>query len=145
MQYTRKFTYREELANAFSHLAGTLLSVAGLVLLITYSVSRGNGWHLVSTTIFGTTMIMLYLSSTLTHILRPGRAKDFFFNFDRIAIYLLIAGTYTPLSLIVLNGPMGWVIFGLEWGLAAAGISLILTKPGDFDSGVNTFFVISMR
>jgi hemolysin III len=88
-------------------------------------------------------MIILYFSSTLTHTLPMGKAKDFFFNFDRIAIYLLIAGTYTPIALVTLHGPFGWVIFGLEWGFALVGISLILMRPGDFNSGVNTFYVVS--
>ena len=88
-------------------------------------------------------MVILYVSSTLTHILPIGRAKDRFFNFDRIAIYFLIAGTYTPIALITLNGPLGWVIFGLEWGCAILGTILIFSRPGDFNSGVNTFYVIS--
>lgn len=143
MQYTRKFTYKEEIANAVSHFIGALLAIVGLVLMVYYSVMRGTGLHVVTTSIFGASMIILYTSSTLTHILRPGRMKDFFFNFDRIAIYLLIAGTYTPIALIALHGPLGWVMFGLEWGLAFTGILMILLKPGDFDSGVNIFYVLS--
>jgi len=88
-------------------------------------------------------MIVLYLSSTLTHLLPMGRTKDRFFNFDRIAIYILIAGTYTPIALITLNGPLGWIIFGIEWGLAILGTIMVLTKPGDYDTGVSTFYVIS--
>ena len=143
MEINNKFTRREELANAISHLLGTLLAVTGLVLMITYSMIHGNVWHVVSTSIFGATMIILYSSSTLTHILPMGKAKDFFFNFDRIAIFLLIAGTYTPIALVTLNGPLGWVIFGLEWGFAVVGISMILIRPGDYNSGVNTFYVVS--
>ena len=143
MQYTRKFTYKEEMANAISHLVGTLLAIAGLTLLIIQSLRHGNGWHIASTSVFGATMIILYLSSTLTHILKPGRIKDFFFNFDRIAIYLLIAGTYTPFALVTLQGPLGWVIFGLEWGLALTGIIMIISRPGNFDAGVNTFYILS--
>jgi hemolysin III len=138
-----KFTHREELANAISHFSGALLSVAALILMVHYSVLNGNGWHVVSTSIFGATMIVLYLSSTMTHILPMGKAKDLFFNLDRIAIYLLIAGTYTPLALIALNGPLGWVIFGIEWGLAIVGILMILIRPGDYTTGVSTFYVIS--
>ncbi|HDR67974.1 MAG TPA: hemolysin III family protein [Bacteroidaceae bacterium] len=143
MQYTRKFTFREEMANGISHIAGTLLAIAGLILMVYFSISRGNIWHLVSTSIFGISMITLYLSSTLTHILPPGRIKDFFFNFDRIAIYLLIAGTYTPIALITLHGPVGWIIFGIEWGLALTGIIMIFRKPGNFDDGVNIFYILS--
>lgn len=143
MEKNLKFSRGEELANAISHFAGALLSIAALVLMVHFSIVRGNGWHVVSTSIFGSTMIILYLSSTLTHILPMGKTKDMFFNFDRIAIYLLIAGTYTPLALISLNGPMGWVIFGIEWGLALVGTMMILLRPGDYNTGVSTFYVIS--
>jgi hemolysin III len=77
------------------------------------------------------------------HILPMGKAKEFFFNFDRIAIYLLIAGTFTPIALVTLNGPFGWVIFGIEWGLALIGTVLIIVRPGDFNSGVNRFYILS--
>ena len=143
MEHRDKFSKGEELANALSHLTGVVLGIAALVLMIHYSLSRGTGWHLISTSVFGVTMIMLYLSSTFTHILPAGRAKDWFFNFDRIAIYLLIAGTYTPIALVTLNGPLGWTIFGIEWGLALVGTFLILTKPGEYNKGVNTFYVAS--
>jgi len=143
MEKNLKFSRGEELANAASHLSGALLAVAGLVLMVHFSIIHGNAWHVVSTTVFGSSMIVLYLSSTLTHILPMGRAKDLFFNFDRIAIYLLIAGTYTPIALITLHGPLGWVIFGIEWGLALVGTLMILTRPGNFNSGVNTFYVVS--
>jgi len=138
-----KYSRGEELANAVSHLSGALFAIAGLVLMIHFSLIHGTAWHVVSTSIFGTTMIVLYLSSTLTHILPAGKAKDLFFNFDRIAIYFLIAGTYTPIALITLHGPMGWVIFGIEWGLALVGTLMILSRPGNYNKGVSTFYVIS--
>lgn len=143
MEINKKFTRGEELANAISHLSGGLLAIAGLVMMVHASRVHGNSLHVVSSAIFGSSMIVLYFSSTLTHILPMGRTKDFFFNFDRIAIYLLIAGTYTPIALVTLNGPFGWVIFGLEWGLAMIGIGLILIRPGDYNTGVNTFYVVS--
>jgi len=143
MEKNIKFSRGEELANAISHFSGALLAVAGLVLMLHFSIVKGNGWHVVSTSVFGASMIVLYLSSAMTHILPMGRAKDWFFNFDRIAIYLLIAGTYTPIALITLNGPMGWVIFGIEWGLALLGTIMILSRPGDFNTGVSTFYVVS--
>jgi len=143
MEKNIKFSRGEELANAISHFSGAVLAVVGLVLMVHYSIVKGNGWHVVSTSIFGASMIVLYISSTMTHILPMGRAKDRFFNFDRIAIYLLIAGTYTPIALITLNGPLGWVIFGIEWGLALIGTIMILSRPGDFNTGVSTFYVAS--
>ncbi len=143
MEHKEKFSRGEELANAISHLIGALFGVVALVLMIQHSLSRGNGWHLISTSVFGATMIALYLSSTFTHILPAGRAKDWFFNVDRIAIYFLIAGTYTPIALVTLNGPLGWTIFGIEWGMALVGTFLILNGPGEFNKGVNTFYVVS--
>jgi hemolysin III len=143
MPVNEKFTRSEELANAVSHFSGAMLAIAGLVLMIHYSVHHGSIMHVVTTSIFGASMVVLYFSSTLTHILPMGRMKDRFFNFDRIAIYLLIAGTYTPLALVGLSGPLGWVIFGIEWGFALTGTLLILTRPGDYNTGVNTYYVIS--
>ncbi len=128
-----KYTYSEERANAWSHLAGAALAAAGLVLMIVFSVMRGNTWHIVSTSVFGISMVVLYLSSGLMHVLKEGKAKDVFVSIDRIAIFLLIAGTYTPLTLVVLRGPLGWTIFGLEWAIATLGIILTFTplaKPG---------------
>jgi len=143
MQTNIKYTHREELANAISHFLGALLAVAGLILMLHFSIANGNSWHVVSTSIFGASMIVLYLSSTMAHILPMGKAKDRFFNFDRIAIYFLIAGTYTPIALITLHGPLGWVIFGIEWGMAFAGTVMILIRPGDYNRGVSTFYVLS--
>ena len=143
MEKNIKYTRGEELANAISHFSGALLSVAALVLMLNVSWLRGNAWHVVSSAIFGTSLIVLYFSSTMTHILPMGKTKDLFFNLDRIAIYLLIAGTYTPLALIVLHGPLGWVIFGIEWGLALTGSLMILKRPGDYNTGVSTFYVVS--
>ncbi len=138
----REFTRSEELANAISHLAGTLLALAGLVLMVIFSVIKGNAWHVASTTVFGSSMIILYLSSTFTHWLKAGKAKDFFFNLDQIAIYLLIAGTYTPVSLIAIKGALGWIIFSLEWGMALSGIIFRITRPNKYETGVHFFNVI---
>ncbi|MDF1576168.1 MAG: hemolysin III family protein [Bacteroidales bacterium] len=143
MEKNQKFSRGEELANAASHFLGSLLSVAALILMVDFSILHGTIWYVVSTSIFGVSMIVLYFSSTLTHILPMGKAKDLFFNFDRIAIYLLIAGTYTPIALLTLHGPIGWVIFGIEWGLAILGTVMILMRPGDFNDGVSTFYVVS--
>jgi len=143
MEPSIKFSRKEEIANAVSHFSGALLAVAALVLMVSMSAKHGNSLHVVSTAVFGVSMIVLYLSSTLTHILPTGKSKDFFFNFDRIAIYFLIAGTYTPIALITLSGPLGWVMFGIEWGLALTGTFMILRKPGDYETGVSVFYVIS--
>lgn len=141
-ELTSRYNKNEELANALSHLTGTVLAAAALVLLVVKAAMIGNAWHIVSTAIFGTTMIILFFSSTMTHWLRQGKAKDAFFTVDQIAIFTLIAGTYTPFTLIALHGPFGWVIFGLEWGLALLGITIKLAKPTRFNQGVNLFYIL---
>jgi hemolysin III len=137
-----KFTKGEELANALSHLLGAVLGVVALVLMVIYTSKNGTALHVVSTTIFGSTLIILYLSSMFTHWLPMGRAKEFFFALDQIAIFMLIAGTYTPIALISLKGPFGWVIFGLEWGLALLGIIIKLVRPVSYTKGVGWFNII---
>ena len=143
MEQESKYTRKEELANAVSHFAGVPFAVAGLVLMVHRSMLYGNGLHVVSTSVFGATMILLYLTSALTHILPEGRAKELFFTLDRIAIYLLIAGTYTPITLIALHGPLGWSMFGMQWGLAVAGTWMILRHPGNYNRGVSIFYILS--
>ncbi len=138
----REFTKGEELANAISHLTGTVLAVAGLVLMLVFSVIKGNGWHVVSTAVFGSSMVILYLSSTFTHWLKPGKAKDFFFILDQVAIFLLIAGTYTPVALAALRGTYGWIMFGIEWGMALAGIIYRISRPNRYESGVGLLSVV---
>lgn len=142
VQINSRYSKNEELANALSHAAGTFLALIGLILLVVKASQTGGAWHVVSAAIFGGSMVLLYFSSTLTHWLPAGKAKDLFFTFDQIAIFLLIAGTYTPLTLLALHGPIGWVIFGLEWGLAALGITIKLAKPTQFNSGVNLFYIL---
>jgi hemolysin III len=115
---------REELANAISHGIGALCSIAALVLLIVYASLYGDVWHIVSFTIFGITLLILYVCSTLLHSITHPKAKDWFEILDHAAIYLLIAGTYTPFLLVSLRGPLGWSIFGVIWGLAIVGIVL---------------------
>lgn len=144
-QYTdiSRFSQKEELANAISHFIGALLSTVALILMLVQSVKYGNGWHIVSSAIFGSSMILLYLSSTMTHYLQQGKVKNFFFSMDKIGIYLLIAGTYTPFALVTLAGPLGWTIFGIEWAVAIAGSVMVLAKPVKFEKGVNTFTIVS--
>ncbi|GEL76047.1 hemolysin III [Tenuibacillus multivorans] len=117
-QYTRK----EEAVNALTHALGAVLSIAGLVILIIYSSIHGNAWHVVSVTVYGTSMLLMYLSSTIVHSLKDGRAKDIFLYIDHSSIYLFIAGTYTPILLVLLRGSVGWVLFGVIWGVAILGI-----------------------
>ncbi len=138
----RRFSAREDLANALSHLGGTLLSIAGLTLMVVFSAIRGNAWYIVSASVFGTSLVILYLSSTIAHWLPEGSAKDRFFVVDQVSIFILIAGTYTPLALIALHGPSGWVIFGIEWGLAIIGIIRLLIRKARFEHGVALFDIV---
>ncbi|MEK4487386.1 hemolysin III family protein [Psychrobacillus sp. FSL H8-0484] len=121
MSNTHIFTKREEVANAIIHGIGALLSVAALVILIVSSVMHGTVWHVVSFTLFGATMVLLYVSSTLVHGFPAGRAKDVFEIFDHSSIYFFIAGTYTPLLFLAVKGTLGWTLFGIVWGLAIVG------------------------
>lgn len=113
---------KEEFWNAITHGAGFLLSIPALVMIILAAVEKGTAWHVVSFTIFGSTMLILYLCSTLLHSVKTEKLKRFFAILDHSAIYLLIAGTYTPFVLVTIRDPLGWTIFGLVWGLAVAGI-----------------------
>ncbi|GHD62599.1 PAQR family membrane homeostasis protein TrhA [Jeongeupia chitinilytica] len=114
--------YRGERFNSYSHLIGTLLAVTGLVVLIVVASLYGNAWQIVSVSIYGATLVLLYGASTLYHSIRHTGAKKVLQKFDHCAIYLLIAGSYTPFSLVTLRGPWGWTLFGISWGLALIGI-----------------------
>ena len=119
-----KFSKGEEIANAVTHGVGALLAIAGLVLLIVFSALEGSAWHITSFTIFGATLTVLYVMSTLYHSLTSQRVKRMFRKFDHMSIFLLIAGTYTPFCLTVLRGWIGWVLFGVVWSCAIGGIVL---------------------
>ena len=113
--------YHGERFNSISHLVGAALALAGLVVLVVYASLQGDPWKITSFSIYGVSLFLLYTLSTLYHSLR-GRAKTIFRKLDHIAIYLLIAGSYTPLTLITLRGTWGWILFGIIWGLAITGI-----------------------
>ncbi|MBL7857040.1 MAG: hemolysin III family protein [Cyclobacteriaceae bacterium] len=115
---------KEEIANAITHGLGALLAIGALVLLVVFASLYGNAWHIVSFTIFGTTLVILYLASTLYHSFTHPGVKVLFRKFDHMSIFLLIAGTYTPFCLALLGGWLGWTIFGLIWGCALLGITL---------------------
>lgn len=119
----------EELANSLTHGFGVLLAIGGLTTLVTLAVLRGDVWHVVSSSIYGSAMVVLYSASTLYHGVSAPRAKSALQVFDHAAIFLLIAGTYTPFSLVSLRGPWGWSIFGTVWGLAAVGIVIEIAFP----------------
>ncbi|NUN04159.1 MAG: hemolysin III family protein [Bdellovibrio sp.] len=118
--------YQGERFNSITHLIGAALSVAGTSVLITLASVQGDAWKIVATSVYGGILVLLYTISTLYHSLQ-GRAKVILQKLDHIAIYLLIAGTYTPFTLITLRGPWGWWLFGINWTLAVIGITYELT------------------
>lgn len=112
--------YYGEKFNALTHLAGAVLALIGMIVLIVLAALGGNPWKIVSVSVYGVTLVMLYSISALYHSLR-GRAKNILRKLDHHSIYLLIAGTYTPFCLVTLRGPWGWSLLGVVWGLAALG------------------------
>lgn len=112
----------EELANTVTHGIGLALSLVGFVVLLVLAVMRGSAWHIVSCAIYGSTLVCLYTASTLYHGIASPRLKRVLKVFDHSAIFLLIAGTYTPFLLVNLRGGWGWSLLGIVWGLAMAGI-----------------------
>jgi hemolysin III len=121
--------YKGERVNSISHLIGAGLAIAGLVVLVVVAARQGDPWKIVSFSVYGTTLVLLYVFSTLYHSL-PGNAKSIFRKLDHNAIYLLIAGTYTPFVLVPLRGVWGWSLFGVIWGLAVLGIAMEFTSGG---------------
>ena len=139
-----RFTKGEELSNAISHGLGWVFSIVATVLMVVVASRHGKAIGIVSAAVFGASMINLYMSSTMNHSLRLGsKAKDFFHNYDQIAIYLLIAGSYTPIALVGITGGWGWTMFGLEWGLAVVGVVAKTFLPNKFEKGVNILTVAS--
>jgi hemolysin III len=126
-----RHTLGEEIAHSVTHGVGAALSVAGVAVLAAFASLRGNAWHVVSCSVYGATLVLTYTASTVYHAIPASfpRAKGVLRVLDHSAIYLLIAGTYTPFTLVSLRGPWGWTLFGLVWGLAVAGILFDVLAP----------------
>ncbi|MCH5297955.1 MAG: hemolysin III family protein [Ruminococcus sp.] len=122
MSKFKKYTLGEEIFNSVSHGVGAGLSIAGTVVLIVSAVIHTNVWGIVSSCIYGATLIILYTMSTLYHSLTNEKAKSFFRIMDHNTIFLLIAGTYTPITLYYLGDVTGWILFSIVWGAAVFGI-----------------------
>lgn len=137
------FKKSEEIANAITHGIGVLLSIAALVILVVFSAIDGTAWHVVGFAIFGSSLIILYLASTLYHSFTNIRTKRLFRKFDHMSIFLLIAGTYTPFCLVALPGWIGWTIFGITWACAITGIVFKAFYTGAHER-VSTFLYIAM-
>ena len=118
------YTLGEELINSISHGIGAGLSVTALVLCIVQAAINGSAWGVVGSSIYGASLVMLYCMSTLYHAITNKTARKVFRVFDHTSIFFLIAGTYTPITLVTLNGPLGWTLFGIVWGAAVLGIVL---------------------
>src|SRR3954449_3940746 len=124
MSDVKTYSVREEIAHSAIHGLGIALSIAGLIALVLAARRTGDPWDVVASVVYGVTLILLYLASTLYHGIPHARAKRVLRVIDHSAIYLLIAGTYTPFTLVSLRGPWGWTLFGVIWGLAIAGVLL---------------------
>ena len=122
----RPYTVREEIWSSLIHGIGIALSLAGLIVLVTMAAQNGNVWVVVSTAIFGVSMVVLYTASTLYHAIPTPEIKLKLKKFVHISIYYLIAGTYTPFMLVNMRGSVGWTVFGVIWGLALIGTVLKL-------------------
>lgn len=119
--YTEQ-TQTEEVVNTLTHGVGIALGCAGTAVMIVFAAIYGTAWHVVGVSIYGTTLILMFLASTAYHGARSPRIKHIFNVLDHAAIYLLIAGTYTPFTLVTLHGKTGWWLFGIIWGLALCGV-----------------------
>ena len=138
-------TPKEELANSISHGIGLGGAIIAAPVLIFYAASHGDAWAIAGTSVFITTAILLYLSSTLYHSMKNGRLKDIFQIVDHAAIFLLIAGTYTPFTFGVLKGAFGWTLFGIIWAIAAGGIILkIIIGPKYMKFWVSLYVIMGL-
>ena len=129
----------EEIANSITHGIGAALSIAALVILVVFASHRGDAWRIVSFSIYGATLILLYLVSTLYHSFLNPKIKRFFRILDHLTIYLLIAGSYTPITLVSMRGVWGWTLFGLIWGMAIAGIIVTIV----FKDKIKSIMILS--
>lgn len=134
---------REEIANSVTHGLGLLASIAGVVVLVSLSAGSGEAWHMASAVIYGATLVALYAASTLYHAFKGTGARGVLRIVDHCAIFLLIAGTYTPVALVGLGGAWGWSLFGVAWGIAAIGIVFKIFATGRFGA-LSTATYVSM-
>jgi len=125
-----RYNLTEEIASGVTHGLGAVLGVTALILLTVLAARSGDVWKVVSFAVYGSTLILMYLSSTLYHSFQEPKTKRIFRYFDHSAIYLLIAGTYTPFALVSLRGAWGWTLFGLIWGIAVFGLLMTVLGMG---------------
>jgi|SRR5690554_3315098 len=119
LEIQKSFSFSEELFNSITHGIGALLSIAGLIILVVFSTDT---YQVVGMALFGSTAVLMYIMSVLYHVLPKGKTKRIFERLDLSSLYLLIAGTYTPLCFVAFDDPLRWVVFGIQWGLALIGV-----------------------
>ena len=132
----------EEKINIISHAVGFIFSMVALVLLVRHATRHGDVWHIVSFSIFGASLIILYAASSFYHSAKKSELRNRLNIIDHASIYVLIAGTYTPFTLVTLKGTIGWVIFGISWGLALTGIILKLFFTGKYNLMSTIMYVL---
>ena len=125
---------REEIANTITHGVGLGFAIAAVSVLVVFASLRGTAWHIVSCSIYGGTLVILYLASTLYHWVQSPVAKRLLKIFDHCSIYLLIAGSYTPFTIVSIQGGWGWTLFGLIWGMAILGIVFKTFHTGKYEA-----------
>lgn len=129
----RLYSLGEEIAHAVTHGLGALLAIVGLTVLVARATLYGNVWHIVASSVFGATLVLMYTASTLYHSIPLPRAKKVLRVVDHSMIYFLIAGTYTPFTLVTLHGSWGWSLFAFTWGLAALGVAFKIFATGRYE------------
>ena len=142
MSNQTSYTVKEERLNVLSHFIGLVLSVIALILLLIKSISTGDIWTIVSFSIYGLSLVILYLASTLYHRAKTPSTRRRLNVFDHAAIYILIAGTYTPYTLVSLHGKIGWIFFGIIWGIALWGVLFKLFFTGKFNKLSTLLYVL---
>jgi hemolysin III len=137
------YSVAEERVNILSHALGFVLSIVALVLLVRHASINGDVWHVVSFSVFGVSLMILYAASTVYHSAKNIQFRKKMRIVDHASIYILIAGTYTPFTLVILSGFSGWMIFGITWGMAVVGVVLKLFYTGKYDA-VSTLMYVFM-
>ena len=143
MESNHIYQDEQELGNAITHGIGTFLAICGLIVLIIMAATKGTSWHIVSFSVFGSMMVLLYLASTLYHSIRDQKLKKLFRKFDHMSIYLFIAGTYTPFCLTLLTGATKWYVLSAIWGCALLGAAMKIFYTGRREL-LSTLLYISM-
>ncbi|WP_196158391.1 hemolysin III family protein [Reinekea sp. G2M2-21] len=137
-----KYSSIEEWANSLTHGIGAVLAVVGLVVMLAVTIGQGDAWQIVSASIYGTTLIFMFLASTLYHAIQHPNIRKILRQIDHLAILYLIAGSYTPFTLVTLNGAWGWTIFGIVWGLTLVGTVLQLSPARHIKALMVTLYLL---